>query len=209
VAAARYALYLESSRVERKKEIVAREKDHLLNQQQKEFEREAEQKEHQILELEQEKLRNELDHKSQEMANLLLNFSRKNEALTMIKEELMKIYAKLKISSTSTEAKQMLVTLNSQIDTNMQSDDLLKRIEDQFDLVHNGFTKKLRTAYPELTQKELLMCVYLRMDLSTKEIAPLLNISVRGVETMRYRIRKKFDIDREANLFDFLSKFSD
>lgn len=209
VAAARYALYLESSRVERKKEIVAREKDNLLSQQQKEFEREAEQKEHQILELEQEKLRNELDHKSQEMANLLLNFSRKNEALTMIKEELMKIYAKLKISSTSTEAKQMLVTLNSQIDTNMQSDDLLKRIEDQFDLVHNGFTKKLRAAYPELTQKELLMCVYLRMDLSTKEIAPLLNISVRGVETMRYRIRKKFDIDREANLFDFLSKFSD
>lgn len=45
------------------------------------------------------------------------------------------------------------------------------------------------------------------MNLSTKEIAPLLNISVRGVETMRYRIRKKFGLERDDSLTDFINKF--
>ena len=82
----------------------------------------------------------------------------------------------------------------------------LKRVEEEFDLVHNDFIKKLRESYPDLTNNEILMCAYLKLNLSTKEIAPLLNISVRGVETMRYRIRKKFNLEREENLNDFLSK---
>jgi len=50
-----------------------------------------------------------------------------------------------------------------------------------------------------------MMCAYLKMNLSSKEIAPLLNISIRGVETIRYRLRKKFDLDREDSLIDYLN----
>ena len=65
--------------------------------------------------------------------------------------------------------------------------------------------ERLRKLHPDLNQNERLMCAYLKMDLTTKEIAPLLNISVRGVETIRYRLRKKFDLRRENNLTDYLN----
>ena len=78
---------------------------------------------------------------------------------------------------------------------------------EEFDLVHDDFIKKLRQRFLDLSNNEVLMCAYLKMNLSTKEIAPLLNISVRGVETMRYRIRKKFGLERDDSLTDFINKF--
>jgi DNA-binding CsgD family transcriptional regulator len=50
------------------------------------------------------------------------------------------------------------------------------------------------------------MCAFIKMQLSSKEIAPLLNISVRGVETLRYRLRRKFELSREDSLTSFLSQ---
>ena len=65
--------------------------------------------------------------------------------------------------------------------------------------------KRLHERHPGLSNNERMMCAYLKMNLSTKEIAPLLNISVRGVETMRYRLRKKLGLEREDNLTDYLN----
>lgn len=65
--------------------------------------------------------------------------------------------------------------------------------------------KRLHARHPDLSNNERMMCAYLKMNLSTKEIAPLLNISVRGVETIRYRLRKKFGLEREDSLTDYLS----
>ncbi len=62
----------------------------------------------------------------------------------------------------------------------------------------------MKMAYPSLSAHELKLCAYLRMNLSSKEIAQLENISVRGVEISRYRLRKKLKISTETNLFDFL-----
>ena len=104
--------------------------------------------------------------------------------------------------------KRMIVSLNNQIDSNIQSDDMLKKFEEQFDLVHNKFINKLRIKHPDLSVSELKMCTYLKMDLSSKEIAPLLNLSVRGVETLRYRLRKKLDLNREDNLIDYLNNIN-
>ncbi len=101
----------------------------------------------------------------------------------------------------------MLVPINHRIEQNIQSDDVLKRFEEQFDLIHNNFIKRLTEKFPDLSANERKMCTYLKMNLSTKEIAPLLNISVRGVETLRYRLRKKFELGREENLLDFLNSF--
>jgi DNA-binding CsgD family transcriptional regulator len=104
----------------------------------------------------------------------------------------------------SLQSKQMIVSVNNKIDSNIQSDEVLKRIEEQFDLIHNNFMKHLSEKHPDLTSNERMMCAYLKMNLSSKEIAPLLNISLRGVETIRYRIRKKINLDREENLTDYL-----
>ena len=73
-----------------------------------------------------------------------------------------------------------------------------------FDKVHSDFLLALKAKYPKLSANELKLCAYLRMNLTTKEIAKLMNISVRGVEISRYRLRKKLLIPTEENLFNFL-----
>lgn len=191
-------------RVKRKEKLAVVEKDKKLHEMEKEYEEEKARQERQIMELEKEKLEYDLKHKSQEMANLMINFVRKNEMLTEIKSEIMKVAAAVK-GEGSREAKQQLLLINNKIDSNIQSDEVLKRIEDQFDLIHNNFMKRLHAKHPDLSPNERMMCAYLKMNLSTKEIAPMLNISVRGVETIRYRLRKKFGLEREDNLIDYLN----
>jgi len=71
-------------------------------------------------------------------------------------------------------------------------------------LSEQGFFKKLLDNYPNLTPHDLRMCSYLRMNFSTKEIAKLLNVSARGVEISRYRLRKKLNLGHDVNLTGFL-----
>ena len=125
--------------------------------------------------------------------------------LTDIKAEILKVSASLK-GDGARQGRQQLLLINNRIDANMQSDEVLARIEQQFDLIHNNFMKRLHARHPDLSNNERMMCAYLKMNLSTKEIAPLLNISVRGVETMRYRLRKKFGVEREDSLVDYLNR---
>ncbi len=191
-------------RVKRKEQLAVVEKDKEIEAMEKEYEEEKARQERQIVELEKEKLEYELKHKSQEMANLMINFVRKNEILTEIKSDLLKVSSSLKGEGTR-ETKKQLLLVSNKIDSNIQSDDVLKRIEEQFDLVHNNFMKRLREKHPDLSNNERMMCAYLKMNLSSKEIAPLLNISIRGVETIRYRLRKKFGLEREDSLTDYLT----
>ena len=199
-----YVYRWDDSRVKRKKEQVVFEKDKEIHHLEKEYEKEKAIKERQIMELEKEKLEYDLQHKSQEMANLMINFVRKNEMLTEIKADLYKVVSSMKGDGTR-DAKQMLLVVNNKIDANIQSDELLKRIEDQFDLIHNNFMKHLGEKHPDLSLNERMMCAYLKMNLSSKEIAPLLNISIRGVETIRYRLRKKFELERDEGLTEYLN----
>ena len=200
-----YMLYQwDEWRIQRKKQQEVAKKEKEMWQKEQEFIKATARQENEIISLKNEKLEYELQHKSQEMANLMINFVRKNEILADIKEELFKIMAEIK-GDTDVKAKRMLVTLNNSIDSNMQSDDLLKRFEEQFDLVHNNFMKKLSEKHPDLTVNERKMCAFLKMNLSSKEIAPLLNLSVRGVETLRYRLRKKIGLEREENLLEYLT----
>ncbi len=195
----------EEKRLKRKKHQLELEKNNELHQMEKAYEAEKERQEQQIIELEKEKLHHDLQHKSQEMANLMINFVRKNEMLTEIKQEILKVSSTLRGESNK-ESKRQLMIINSKIDSNIQSDDVLKRIEEQFDLIHNNFMKRLSSRHSDLSLNERMMCAYLIMNLSTKEIAPLLNISVRGVETIRYRLRKKFNLTREDSLTEYLNK---
>ena len=88
---------------------------------------------------------------------------------------------------------------------NNQADWVL--FESYFNSAHRDFTGRLRAAYPDLTAGDFRICCLLRMNLSTKEIASLLNISVRSVELRRYRLRKRLSLDGDANLVDFLVSF--
>jgi len=194
ISVASWLWAFENRRIERKKRLVAMEKDKQMDQMKIEIDK-----------LEKEKMDLDLKHKSQEIADLIISVKRKNEILTDIKQNLVVALNQLKGKNIKMGCQQ-LVLINSKIDTNIEGDEILKKFEEQFDVVNNQFMSKLSAQYPSLNLNERLMCAYLRMNLSTKEMAPLLNISVRGVETMRYRLRKKMSLEREDNLLDFLNK---
>ena len=77
-----------------------------------------------------------------------------------------------------------------------------------FNMVNTDFFNKLKDRFPDLTPNELKLCAYLKMNLSTKEIAQLMNITIKAVEVGRYRLRKKLHIQPETNLYDFLIQVS-
>ncbi len=147
-----------------------------------------------------EKLQTEKKLRDKELANQAMNIVRKNETLTNIKEELVN----LKKSSPDASVTEKIVTIISIINREVGHNKQREVFDKAFDEVHEAFVEKLKTRYPSLTPTELRLCAYLKMNISTKEIAPLMNISVRGVEICRYRIRKKIGIDRDTNLTGFL-----
>jgi DNA-binding CsgD family transcriptional regulator len=64
--------------------------------------------------------------------------------------------------------------------------------------------KKLKAQHPDLVPNDLKLCAFLHMNMSSKEMASLLNISLRGVEIRRYRLRKKLNVPHDKNLVEFL-----
>ncbi len=172
--------------------------------QQESFEREREQHQAQVLELEREQIEHTLRHKSIEVANLMINSENKRRLFDEIRDELATLRRGI-VADKKEQSLSLLDSINSQIESNITGEETLKRIEQEFDIAHDNFMKRLVAQHPNLNYNERMMCAYLKVGLSTKEIAPLLNISIRGVETLRYRIRKKFDLGREDSLRGYLS----
>lgn len=148
-------------------------------------------------EAERELLALEVENKSRELSNAALNLIRKNEVLQRLKDELL---------SARSEPR-ALSKLARLIDQHLESDHDWEVFEESFNRVHDDFFKRLRHDFADLTPGDLRLAAYLKMNLSSKEIAPLLNISVRGVENKRYRLRKKLGLAEDANLTDFIMGF--
>ncbi|MDP3444548.1 MAG: regulator, partial [Ignavibacteria bacterium] len=97
--------------------------------------------------------------------------------------------------------------INKLIENSINSEHDWEMFENLFDQAHENFFKRLKNDYKELTTSDFRLCAYLRMNLSSKEIAPLLNISIRGVEEKRYRLRKKLQLPSDQNLTEFIINF--
>lgn len=184
---------IENRRIRRKESLAVAEKN-----------REVTQMKIEIDKLEKDKLDLDLMHKSQEIANLVASVGRKNRMLADLKQQIKLVATKMDRNNTP-ECKRQLISVMGSIDSDMEGDEILKKFEEQYDQANNDFMKKLRSRHADLNQNEMMMCAYLKMNLSTKEIAPLLNLSVRGVESMRYRLRRKFGLEREDNLMAYLN----
>ena len=183
-----------------------KERKHLLleSRRQEEAHREAaKQSEEEIMRLHNEKLEAEVQYKNREMASVTMHLLQKSELLNKIDEELHKLNRHIHDPEAQKEIRKLMHLL--QDDARLDSD--WEQFAYHFDQVHSDFFKRIREKYPNLTPKDLKLCAYLRLNLSTKEIAPLMNISVRGVEISRYRLRRKLDLDNDANLTEFLMGF--
>ena len=199
-----YYVYYRIS-VGRKRLLMQKELE--LYRQEQKFQKESDLKDQKIDSLQEENLQSELRHKSEELIRTTLNIVRKNEILLDIKKEVLGISHSIS-EENLVSLRRKTLRLLGQIDTNIEHDDDLQGFQSTFDSVHHDFFKKLEEAYPELNNKEKLLCAYIKMNLLSKEIAPLLNISLRGVEISRYRLRKKLGLEEGANLAEFLQKFS-
>jgi len=164
------------------------------------FREEALMVEKEIVQLRNEKLKNEVVFKNRELASSTMNIIHKNEVLSYALGELKKALKKIQDPMALVQVKKLAKTVEKEFN----SEEDWEQFELHFDQVHENYLQKLRKEYPQLSPKDLRMCAYLRMNLSTKEIAPLMNISVRGVEISRYRLRKKFELHRDDNLIEFL-----
>lgn len=192
--------YLIGQRIRQNRMEVETVKNHQMEEQKAHFMQDAHEREKEIMQLQADKLQYELKGKSQELANTVMNLVRKNEILNDITVELQKSCT----AETLESARSRLRKLQIKIKENIEHDDDWKRFEENFDMVHDNFMKQLSERFPQLTKSEKKLCAYLRLNLVSKDIAPLLNISVRGVEISRYRLRKKLDLPRDTNLTDYL-----
>ncbi|MBW6490160.1 MAG: hypothetical protein K0B15_03085 [Lentimicrobium sp.] len=182
----------------RQAEVIKHEKE--LSVQASKFREESLINEKEIIHLRNEALKNEMSHKTKELANTTLNLIHKTKILTFLKEQLVA----LQKSHKEQDQKFLLSQLIKKINKELKNEQHQEAFNTYFDDVHQDFILRLKDTHPSLTPKELRLCAYLRMNLSSKEIAPLMNISVRGLEISRYRLRKKLNIDHNVNLTDYI-----
>jgi len=149
----------------------------------------------QLMKLRNEQLTKDVDSKSKELAVSTMNLIKKNELLSLIKEDLKK---------TSEEGNRNVKSVITTINKNINEEDSWNVFKEAFDSADKDFLKKVKQAHPSLTPNDLRLCAYLRLNLSSKEVAPLLNISVRSVEIKRYRLRKKMDLPHEQGLVEYI-----
>ncbi len=150
-------------------------------------------------------MQSEIEHTNTELASVAMHLVQKGELLANIKDELIRLKKNSNGDGhTNGDYKKLIHILGEE--NKMDKD--WEHFAIHFDKVHSNFLKTVKAHHPTLSAHELKLCAYLVMNLSSKEIAQLMNISVRGVEISRYRLRKKFGIPTETNLFNYLLQYS-
>lgn len=152
--------------------------------------------EQRLMKIKNEQLSSDVDSKNRELAASTMSLMKKNELLALIKDD-------LKRTSTTPDDKSIKSVINT-IDENISEDNSWTIFKEAFNSADNDFLKIVKQAHPSLTPNDLRLCAYLRLNLSSKEIAPLLNISVRSVEVKRYRLRKKMDLPHETSVVEYI-----
>ena len=163
----------------------------------------AEKSEQALTHLQNEKLEAEIQHKNEELALATMHLVQKGEMLAGIQEALERL---LKHGQSPENLRKELRRVLRLLQADARTDQDWEQFAIHFDQVHGDFLKRLREQFPQLSPNDYRLCAYLRINLNTKEIAHLLNISVRGVEGSRYRLRRKLNLDAEEHLVDFLMR---
>ncbi len=146
--------------------------------------------------LEKDKVEAELEFKKKELTTHALNIARKNEVLETVKQKA----ASLKLESNNSGYTDLIRTINF----DQQDDRNWENFSQYFEQVHKDFSANIKKKYPEITSNELRLLALLKMNLSSKEIASILNISAEGIKKARYRLRKKLDLSTEDSLQDLV-----
>lgn len=172
----------------------------LEREQEEHLQKESVINEQRIVKLKNAQLEADLENKNRELAHTAMNIVSKNELLQRLRNEICseKDQQGEKISDVRLKRMEKVINdgMNDESDWNL--------FENSFNQAHGYFFKRLKSNHPDLVPNDFKLCAYLRMNMSSKEIASLLTITLRGVEIRRYRLRKKLNLSQDKNLVEFL-----
>ncbi len=166
----------------------------LITENQKQLEIQQLEADQEIMKMKNEQLESTIESKNRELAASTMSLINKNEILAQIKGELTK-------KGDQSNNVSYVVRL---IDKNINEEDNWNFFKEAFNNADKDFLQKIKSVHPQLTPNDLRLCAYLRLNLSSKEIAPLLNITSRSVEIKRYRLRKKMNLPHEKSLVEYI-----
>lgn len=181
------------------KRRLAAENERLQQQKALELKEQKEKNRQEIIRIRNEQLEQDLVRKSEELANSTMELIKKNELFQEIQTKV----SEMQVHSKPNDFQQ----LSKWIETHISTGKDWQVFEQNFNQVHEQFFKKLMENYPDLSKGDLKLAAYLRMNLSSKEISQLLNITYRSVELKRYRLRKKMNLGQDENLAEFMMSF--
>jgi AraC family chitin signaling transcriptional activator len=177
------------------KDYYQKQKDKLIEENNLLLEIKELESEQQLMRVRNEQLSQDVDVKNRELAASTMSLNSKNELLEFIKEDLKK---------TNSDENRSIKSVISTINKNITGKDSWSVFKEAFENTDKDFFKKVKELHPSLTSNDLRLCAYLRLNLTSKEIAPMLNISVRSVEIKRYRLRKKMELVHEQGLAEYI-----
>lgn len=175
------------------KHYYSKQQEKLIEKNRRELELAQVQNEKEIIRLKNEQLQLDVKGKGKELAASTMSIIKKNELLTTIKNELGNVSDK--------DAVKPVIKI---IDKSLKQNDDWELFQEAFNNADSEFLKNIKALHPSLSPNDLKLCAYLRLNLSSKEIAQLLHISARSVEIKRYRLRKKLQLQREDNLVNYI-----
>lgn len=152
--------------------------------------------------LESEQMRRELEGKQKDLTNLALEIARKNEVFTQTNEAL----SRLQKGELPVEQKKQIRQLIQYNARQLRINEGLEELQINIEQVNADFFDKLSQVAPDLTPSEKQLSALIRLNLSTKDIASIRNISPKSVEMARYRLRKKLPIDAQDDIYAFVQQ---
>lgn len=161
-------------------------------------------KEKLLMDQKEQELREALELRNKELTSKVLHLVKTNEYIADVNKELQQILLELnpKDQSKKQRIRELLVKLRNQSDEGTSAE-----FRYYFEQVYHSFYENLQKEYPSLTYKDLRLCSFLKLGLSTKEIASITFKEVRSVESARNRLRKKMNLDTDVNLIEFFARF--
>ena len=202
--AAWYLLRLLKRRQERALAKERKEQERQLKEQQAQFSLEQAEKENELMRLKAEQLEYEMKQGASKLADSTMNLMRKNDMLTTLDTQMEELSESVRREDAKSSITKKIKDIRHDIQANIKDDENWEKFEENFNLVYDNYMRKLTSRFPDLKLNERKLCAYLRMGLSSKEMASLLNTNVRSIETARYRLRKKLQMESGENLKDFI-----
>jgi hypothetical protein len=149
-----------------------------------------------IYQIEKKQMKKEIKDKEKELLSIALQVEQKNKLINHF-------YQKIKNQKLS-EEKKNFDSLLSEIKTSLNIQKDIDLFTEKFTELHHNFIGKVKTQFPKLTFKEIKLLSFLKIGLSTKQIASMQNITPAAIHKMRYRIKKKINLDKKSSLDDFI-----